>query len=282
MAIKTPIPTLIEVAHDDEAHIPPEIRRGLIKASKADFVADADGGVSSLLHSLDGLCKVDSLRFKIWRAILDANRNPNDFSEDGIVKTQTGEGKEIWSHPSLPYRTAQYLIRKYIIPYQKEFLRMVNDPDRRAALLLHTMPTKAPVVSRFASGHSAGKPRPLFFLTNGGDSEGTPDENNWLPKNGMDFFKDLILEAVHKDLDTEQLDIFDPNNLVGFSGNPFGERDKGMDLLGRFPDVDRNDVKTPHFLLMEVRRDVFSTTNSPHLRELISRISEELARNSIK
>jgi len=109
-------------------------------------------------------------RADYWRAHLDFNRVPDDFSRDGAIKTHTSQGSQIYkTDKGLPREVAREVIQKYYLPYRVKFLQLLIDPDITHAIFGHTMPGFGTSNSQ---ANDLGAPRPLFAILNFGDDDG--------------------------------------------------------------------------------------------------------------
>lgn len=121
------------------------------------------------------------------RAIVDVNRELDDFSPDGVVKTQTSRGQQLYlSQDGLSPRQRQQLVESYARPYMDKLTAAVEKPSTRLVTLCHTMD---PIGQ--SAGIGAGKKRPLILLANGGDQFGNPDPGKpyQLPRHLMEQIK---------------------------------------------------------------------------------------------
>lgn len=161
------LPFLISVPHGG-IEVPPKFRN-LCKLDLPAILEDGDTW-SIFLYSLEN--RVQSYhRFRYARAVLDLNRAPGDQppqNPDGVVKTVTVSGKQIWDNPGgLVEEDINYLIENYYQPYYQSLAAASELEGVKLGLDCHTMLTEAPVNS-FAPGQR----RPLVCLSNRGDYNG--------------------------------------------------------------------------------------------------------------
>ncbi len=109
----------------------------------------------------------------IARVIVDMNRAPYYapfMNPDGIVKRVTSEGIPIYREGRYPDRTLILtLLKRYYYPYHQSLNAALGTGEIRLALDCHSMLPYPPPLSTEPPG-----PRPLFCLSNGGDSTGRP------------------------------------------------------------------------------------------------------------
>jgi len=107
----------------------------------------------------------------IARAVVDLNRADDDlppWNIDGVVKSHTVMGKEIYLPGSAPDRRGiEILLERYYYPYHQNIASALADPGLLCALDCHSM-------LEFPPETSAGetKTRPFICLSNCGDENG--------------------------------------------------------------------------------------------------------------
>jgi N-formylglutamate amidohydrolase len=201
-------------------------------------------------------------RADYWRAHLDFNRVPDDFSKDGVVKTHTSQGKQIYrSETGLPREVAREIISKYYLPYRVKFLQYLIEPEITQAIFCHTMPG---IGTSHSQAHDLGKPRPLFALLNYGDEDGNSEEPFATKKRVNIVAK--IMEQYKNKYD----DNFSHRGYVLFN-DPYKKVGKSFRteyLYGKNP------------FSIEINRDLFkhNENNIPIAREMMEEIVSELTR----
>jgi hypothetical protein len=182
---------ILDIPHGGKVNPPAEIMSELnSNITRGDLMREADLYSTGFYIDQPDVSSVNKIVMDQWRAIVDVNRNPDDFSADGIVKTHTSRGKQIYKSPEgIPRAKRRVLIEEYAKPYMGKLNRAVEKQDSRLVVLCHTMDPIGP-----ASGIGAGKKRPLILLANGGDNLGNPDPEKpyQLPRDLMEQIKDEI------------------------------------------------------------------------------------------
>ncbi len=107
----------------------------------------------------------------ISRMVVDLNRPPLPLplrDPDGIIKTRTIDGKDVWRPGQVPDMTlAHSLLMRYYFPYHQQVDELIDRHAVRIAFDCHSM---LPYGSENQT--DAGKPRPLICLGNNGDRRG--------------------------------------------------------------------------------------------------------------
>lgn len=185
------LPIALEIPHVG-TKTPPELKKYSVVSSEA-LGIDRDK-FADVLYQKQEVKK--ELVFPYWRTYIDVNRAPNDFGTDGIIKTQTMFGEQIYTDPNgLPDATKNLLQEKYIQPYfQEKLYSMASDPQIEAFFFGHTMDYSGHVTH---TSNDTGKLRPIFTLANGGLEESTP-----LKK--MEYLQDIIRQQL-KNLNLENV-----------------------------------------------------------------------------
>ena len=105
------------------------------------------------------------------RAVLDLNRAPDDLpplNSDGVVKTHTVEGDQVWQRAEgLAQGEVERLLKDYYTPYHQKLTALSRLSTVKAALDCHTMLPRAP-----SNALNPGSLRPLVCLSNLGSSAG--------------------------------------------------------------------------------------------------------------
>jgi len=158
------------------------------------------------------------------RAIVDVNRELDDFSPDGVVKTQTSRGQQLYlNQAGLSPRQRQQLVESYARPYMDKLERAVENPATRLVTLCHTMDPIGP-----ATRASAGKKRPLILIANGGDNAGNPEKPYQLPRHLMEQIKAEI-ESRIRELNLDST-VISNGQIVSFNSPYRGA--KSIDRIG--------------------------------------------------
>jgi N-formylglutamate amidohydrolase len=175
-----PLPILQSIPHAGLA-VPPSVQGRLaIDAvalyNECDLWADqlydfAHPDLRSLTPAGNGPGVLASITMPIARALVDANREPDDLANpDGPVKTQTSYGAAIYQTP-LDEATRRALLADYWQPFHDQLAAALDAFADETALFLdcHNMAQRGP-----AAYHFAGAARPLVCLANLGDETGEP------------------------------------------------------------------------------------------------------------
>ncbi|ABR49862.1 N-formylglutamate amidohydrolase [Alkaliphilus metalliredigens QYMF] len=118
----------------------------------------------------------------IARLVVDMNRNHRDLppsNPDGVVKTMTVDGKQIWVQASgLSQREIQLLIQQYHGPYHERLQTASKNKNVLMGIDCHTMLDIGPAV-----GGNHWEERPLFCIGNRGTKMGNQlDEPTTAPR----------------------------------------------------------------------------------------------------
>lgn len=167
MAVKRPLPILISIPHGGMI-VPPKLRR-FCRLNLADILYDGDT-YSADLYAVEE--EVESWHcFNLARAVVDLNRAPDDrppLNPDGVVKTVTLAGQNIWKDPAgLGPSNIDYLLKEYYYPYHRRLEESMRTGRIELAIDCHTMLADAPACDK-----NAGMKRPLVCLSNRGDERG--------------------------------------------------------------------------------------------------------------
>jgi formiminoglutamase len=160
------IPILVTVPHGGD-ELPPEASTCLL--NPYEIARDGDTWARHLYDLQDHvLAFIDT---SVPRAVVDLNRAPDDVpsaNPDGVVKTVTVDGTQVWPNPLGPDpELTQELLDRYHAPWHGAVARASSAPGISLGLDCHTMLAVGP------EGHPLeGKPRPIICLSNGGDTGG--------------------------------------------------------------------------------------------------------------
>ena len=161
------LPVLISVPHGG-CVIPPEAQ-GACALDLPAILADGDTW-SRDLYDFSGAVEAH-LAADVARAVVDLNRAEEDrapANPDGALKSSTLEGRPVWTGGGAPPEDlAAALLARHHRPYQARLEALARTPGLRLALDCHTMLAEAP-----PGGPGAGRPRPLFCLSNRGGAGG--------------------------------------------------------------------------------------------------------------
>lgn len=163
------LPVLISIAHGG-SQTPEEFRRETLLSAE-DIFYDSDP-LTPLIYDLKD--EVDTvITATVARVFVDLNRSPKDRppeNPDGVVKTRTINGKKIYKEDNwLSARNVAAILSKYYFPHHKTLKRASQKKGLKLALDCHSMLSHAPKLSQ-----NPGMKRPLFCLSNRGDSNGHP------------------------------------------------------------------------------------------------------------
>jgi N-formylglutamate deformylase len=162
-------PFLFSIPHGGVS-VPPEVR-GLVNLPRKEIVFNSDPSTCRLYDFGD---KAEALvDFDISRIFVDTNRAPYEYpprTQDGVVKVITQDGTPIYRKGRVPDRELiGALLRNYYYPYHERLTEALDTHPIEVAFDCHSMLPKAPPVRM-----DAGRPRPLFCLSNRGDRHGRP------------------------------------------------------------------------------------------------------------
>lgn len=152
-------PVLLSIPHGG-TEVPDWIRPKFC-LSEAALFSDGDPFTRDI-YDLDGsVFKV--VAADIARTVVDMNRAPDDLptrNPDGVVKTHTCEGLQIYQEPLTDNHVA-VLLEKFHRPYHEALSRAVTMPGLKLALDCHSMLPEGP---RIGPDHHCQ--RPLICLSN--------------------------------------------------------------------------------------------------------------------
>jgi hypothetical protein len=240
-----------------------------------DLMREADLYSTEFYRDQPGIPAVKKIFLSQMRAIIDVNRALDDFSPDGIVKTHTSRGKQIYySSKGIYEGRRDALIDDYAKPYMDRLQRAVESPGTRLVVLCHTMDPVGP-----AAGVAAGKKRPLITIANGGDNLGNPDPNKpyQLPRDIMDQIKDEIESSAGK-LEIDNT-VISNSQIVGinkpYRGKKSIDRIGAARLLGRKAFM----IEVNKSLVMDAETlAVTNPGNVAKIREIIGAVIENVLR----
>lgn len=138
----------------------------------------------------------------IARAVIDLNRAPDDLppeNPDGLVKTVTTEGKQVWKDKNgLPFELVEELKKRYYYPYHLEIKKISKNKNLLIGIDCHTMLAVEP-----GSDPDRQIFRPLICISNGGNSFGkSAGEPLTAPESLISALADaFIIEFQHEDVE---------------------------------------------------------------------------------
>lgn len=161
------LPILISVPHGGTL-LPEEIRDRVCLNDRAlSYYSDP---ATQDLYDMRGFAAA-FLQSDVSRVIIDLNRPPYHFPPkypDGVVKTKTSLGHPVWMEDRRPDLACIHrLLLEHYFPYHAEVDRLLLSGKVSVALDCHAM-----VPVGLPGQPDEGKRRPLFCLSNNGDSEG--------------------------------------------------------------------------------------------------------------
>lgn len=249
-------PILLELPHG--GNIIPEEVEAYLRISEKELRWDSDEYSDEIYQNHDVLHEV---RNPYWRACYDANRLHDDFSEDGVVKTHTSQGYQVYQDPNgLPPEVRRVIIEKYADPYFANLTKKLEDPKLKATLLCHTMPA----CGRGFRSTDKRDLRPLFMLGNDGNEEGVPEYGGLVTRALMKELKKII-QSESQRLNLKNVRYSD---CIRFN-NPYS--------LGSAIRLTKHMKKMPT-LLLEINRDIprKHKKNIPILREIVEQVIKKL------
>jgi len=163
------LPILISSPHAG-LYVPPCVRE-LCALTPEEIAADGDAGAAAIYGPLKDHVEVFTTTV-VARAIVDLNRQINDRSKDGVIKTHT-----CWDVPVYREAPSEAIVRELLeneyIPYH-ERLTDASSWGLKLAVDCHTMAAIAPPVAP-----DPGRKRPLVCL---GDNQGRTLPPGWMEK----------------------------------------------------------------------------------------------------
>ena len=264
---------VLDIPHGGKKNPSEEIKSELHPdITKGDLMREADLYSTGFYFDQQDVSSVNKIMMDQLRAIVDVNRDLDNFTGNGIVKTRTSRGKQIYKSPlGLSRRQRAALIEGYAKPYMGKLQRAVEKRETGLVMLCHTMDPIAPAI---LSG--AGTKRPLITLANGGDELGNPepDKPYQLPRDLMEQVRAEI-ESRIGELDLNRV-IYN-GKIVSFN-KPYSGR-KSIDRIGP------NRLQGRKAFMMEVNKSLvmdFETLNVTHsanigrIREIIGSVIENV------
>lgn len=154
------LPFLISVPHAGLS-IPNEIK-SIVTLTPAQIRDDSDDQAAQIYSVKDVVA--DYISTPVARAIVDLNRQPDDFSTDGVIKTHTCQMKPVYSIPP-DNQMIKKLLDLYYYPYHHRLRQLVQSKEKKIIMGLdcHTMQGTSPKISP-----RPGTPRPYVCLSNAG------------------------------------------------------------------------------------------------------------------
>ena len=162
-------PFLFSIPHGGIS-VPPEVR-GLINLSRRDIIFNSDPH-TRLIYGVDDVAEA-LVDFEVSRIFVDTNRAPYQYpprTQDGVVKVITQDGTPVYRKGLVPGRELiGVLLERYYFPFHSRLADLIDTRPIEIAFDCHSMLPASPPVRR-----DAGRPRPLFCLSNRGDKNGNP------------------------------------------------------------------------------------------------------------
>jgi hypothetical protein len=254
------IPVLLELPHG--GHLTPDEVKSYLhpKFTPGDRREDSDEFTDELFLDLPAAPHI--LRFMIWRAHADPNRQCDDLDADGAVKTLTSQGVKIYqSDRGLPIQARQQVIDRYIRPHRRRLAELVASPAIEKLMFCHTMPG---IGTR--SSDDKGELRPLFMFGNAGDQKGNPG-NDCFAERALLLSLSEIVETSVGGLDVD----FNFCDVIRFN-HPY----TGINSLSRF---EPEDLRGRQPLTIEINRDLLlhNPENIGPTRAIVDRLVVALA-----
>ena len=162
-------PFLFSIPHGGIS-VPPEVR-GLINLSRRDIIFNSDPH-TRLIYGFGDVAEA-LVDFEVSRIFVDTNRAPYQYpprTQDGVVKVITQDGTPVYRKGLVPGREViGVLLQRYYFPFHSRLAELIDTRPIEIAFDCHSMLPESPPVRR-----DAGRPRPLFCLSNRGDKNGNP------------------------------------------------------------------------------------------------------------
>jgi formiminoglutamase len=151
------LPVLLSVPHAGW-NIPPEVA-DICRLTEMDVHADGDAGADEIYYPLKNEVAV-FVTTDVARAVVDLNRAPDDFQNDGVIKTHTCWDVPVYRAPPSD-EVVSSLLQRYYYPYHLQ----LKDLSKQVRLGIdgHTMASFGPPV-----GPDSGKERPPVCISNAG------------------------------------------------------------------------------------------------------------------
>jgi formiminoglutamase len=155
------LPVLLSIPHGG-TQVPEELA-DRVCITPQDLFDDSDPCTAEIYDLGGEVARV--VQAEVARAFVDLNRAPDDRppkDPDGVVKSATCFNRPIYRPGSEPDDAlTELLIQRYHTPYHTRLEEAAADPAVKLALDCHSMVATAPPI-----GRDAGRPRPLFCLSN--------------------------------------------------------------------------------------------------------------------
>lgn len=250
-------PFLISIPHGGTV-VPPELR-GLINLTRKEIVFNSDPH-TRCIYGFDD--RVEALvDFDVSRVFVDTNRAPYDYpprAQDGVVKVITQDGTPVFKRGQTPGRELiGTLLQNYYHPFHKRLAGALDTRAIEIAFDCHSMLPRSPPVRM-----DAGRPRPLFCLSNRGDRNGRPKRPGGLVTCPPEW-----LQALARSFQAE----FDGEGRVAMN-DPF---------RGGFISVAHYRQRRVPWVQVEINRGFYETeereADEAHLAELRGRIFSAIA-----
>jgi len=162
-------PFLFSIPHGGTS-VPSEVR-GLINLSRRDIIFNSDPH-TRLIYGFGDVAEA-LVDFEVSRIFVDTNRAPYQYpprTQDGVVKVITQDGTPVYRKGLVPGRELiGVLLERYYFPFHSRLADLTDTRPIEIAFDCHSMLPASPPVRR-----DAGRPRPLFCLSNRGDKNGNP------------------------------------------------------------------------------------------------------------
>ncbi|HOB18633.1 MAG TPA: N-formylglutamate amidohydrolase [Candidatus Methanoculleus thermohydrogenotrophicum] len=162
-------PFLFSIPHSGVS-VPPEVR-GLANLSRREIIFNSDPH-TRLLYGFDDAAEA-LVDFEVSRIFVDPNRAPYEYpprTRDGVVKVTTQDGTPVYRKGLVPGRELiGTLLQRYYFPFHNRLANLIDAHSIEIAFDCHSMLPTAPPIQK-----DAGRPRPLFCLSNRGDRNGRP------------------------------------------------------------------------------------------------------------
>ena len=228
-------PFLFSIPHGGVS-VPPEVR-GFVSLSRKDIAFNSDPH-TRLLYGFDDVAEA-LVDFEVSRVFVDANRAPYEYpprAQDGVVKMITQDGTPVYRKGFAPGRELiGVLLQRYYFPFHNRLADLIDAHPIEVAFDCHSMLPHAPQTRM-----DAGRPRPLFCLSNRGDKAGQP-----LRKGGLVTCPPEWLSALARSFQAE----FDGEGRVAMN-DPF---------RGGFISIAHHRRTQTPWIQIEVNRDLYGT-----------------------
>ncbi|WP_280770356.1 N-formylglutamate amidohydrolase [Salipaludibacillus daqingensis] len=186
--LKEKLPILISVPHGGQ-DIPDEIQTTCL-LNEMDILLDGDTWTKELFAFEDLVEEFHQM--DVARIVIDMNRSLTDLppeNPDGIVKTLTVDGGNVWDSPSgLNELERKIVIEKHYMPYHQKLIEGAKNPNVKLAIDCHSMLDYGP-----SGNGEEWQHRPLFCISNRGTKMAEMDaEPLTAPVEMVIRFKELL------------------------------------------------------------------------------------------